>query len=627
MATYIHEQLIAPNNAYKLVVTIEESPYSISGNYTPIKVTGVITGMSGTYSAYNTTSANTVNINGTVYRPTTAYNIGLNKSTQIFSYTQNIPHESDGSKTLAFSWSFSGALSQYNPNGTISKTQALTKIPRASSVALSATRLEYGQTLGVTMTRADSSFKHDITITLPNRSQSYTGVDLTQDFTIPLSWLDGFITGEEASGTVSVQTKQGSTNIGSPVSVAFKAVVPASVVPTVAVNLVKVDNSGAGGLSTYTKSIATISKLTYGQTHTLPYSATLKSVEWATHEFTSTGNECTFTPLLASQTLTCTLTDSRGRKAVQNFAVASVPYSAPTLSAYHERCLSDGTSDQEGEWVRFRPTYTISDIEGLNTPTVGYRINTDPIKEGNVTVASDNWTSALGDGLVFKTNAYFIVIRVTDKIGRSATTTLEIPVSEVLLNFPDSADSLAIGMFSNKGRTLQVAWDAEFYGTFSVKGEEVYSPSNKPTPEDIGAFPNTGGTIEGDVNVTGLLETTTLTTTGATSTGDTTVKSIRSLGNAQIDGNLGVNGDFTIYGSVQGDFPKYIPVFTGDANGVTHSCVVFAANATNTPTTYCTLMTLARGSTDTTQVAFGNGAQLWTRFRNAQSTWTAWTAK
>ncbi len=126
---------INPSSAYKLTMTITESEVNVSKNTSKVKVVGKISGVKSSYYAYNSSSTNTVKIDGTTYKPTTAYNVRNGTSTQIFSYTKTVTHANDGSKKLSVSWSFNGNLSSYNPNGTVSGSVNLTKIARHGNIS------------------------------------------------------------------------------------------------------------------------------------------------------------------------------------------------------------------------------------------------------------------------------------------------------------------------------------------------------------------------------------------------------------------------------------------------------------------------------------------------------------
>lgn len=133
MAEYT--QVINPGSGYTLKLAVTESDISTANNTSKVTVTGVVSRNGDTYKSRNANgSANTVNINGTTYNPNTAFDLYNNWSVQIFSYTQTITHNADGSKSIPISWSFNGQSGTYAANGSISITRTLTKIARGATV-------------------------------------------------------------------------------------------------------------------------------------------------------------------------------------------------------------------------------------------------------------------------------------------------------------------------------------------------------------------------------------------------------------------------------------------------------------------------------------------------------------
>lgn len=119
------------SSADKYTMTLSYS-YSTSAanNKTTLTIKGVIKSNNSSYTSYKSSSTNTVqvrynNSSGTSVlsnSPTTAYDCRNLGSTQIFSYSVDIPHDSSGNRTVWVSWYFNGNQSTWNPTGTVTGT-------------------------------------------------------------------------------------------------------------------------------------------------------------------------------------------------------------------------------------------------------------------------------------------------------------------------------------------------------------------------------------------------------------------------------------------------------------------------------------------------------------------------
>ena len=117
-----------------------------------------------------------------------------------------------------------------NATGSAS-TLSLSTIPRASSISsvTSSVTVNGSNKVTVNISRKSDSFTHDVTI---KANDSYkttiTGVGTSTSYSIPVTWINAIGSNASATVTVTVQTKSGSTNIGSAVSTTFTIVKPSA---------------------------------------------------------------------------------------------------------------------------------------------------------------------------------------------------------------------------------------------------------------------------------------------------------------------------------------------------------------------------------------------------------------
>lgn len=168
------------------------------------------------YTVLNNASAT---VAGSKYSKTSAVN--LYNDTVIFSGDVTINHNANG--TGSFSASVSSALLYTSTNSTGSGSWALPTIPRASSISSISNDgmvINGSNALTVNISRKSSAFTHTVNFTFGSRTHSATGQRTNCTYIIPLSWIDTFGSGGSGSktGTVSVQTYNGSVAIGSAVT-------------------------------------------------------------------------------------------------------------------------------------------------------------------------------------------------------------------------------------------------------------------------------------------------------------------------------------------------------------------------------------------------------------------------
>lgn len=179
----------------------------------------------GAYNTYGT--AWSININGQKFSGTSVWSTkNTNEWQTLGNASKKITHNPDGSKTITISGehvgnSASGNSKMGNSSGSGSLT--LTKIPRASKVSLSTTNFTIGTTVRINTNRVTSSFTHKAKITFngktlsdKNNIGSYLDWNTSDLFSLMTDKV-------ESTGTVTLYTYSGSTQIGNPTSINFTA--------------------------------------------------------------------------------------------------------------------------------------------------------------------------------------------------------------------------------------------------------------------------------------------------------------------------------------------------------------------------------------------------------------------
>lgn len=208
---------------YKLEVT--ENSYSIENNTSSVTVTAYIgrasstSYLGGSWSGSITVDGSTQNMSGTIPYPTYINGGGwLELSTKTFS---SVPHTSDGSKTASVSSSFSS--SAFTPSSaSASGDVILTTIPRASTIT-SVTTVNVGSNTTITVDRKSSSFTHTITYTFGslNGTIATKSPNTSISWTIPNTFYAQMPNDKTKTGTMTITTYNGNTQIGSSSSKTF----------------------------------------------------------------------------------------------------------------------------------------------------------------------------------------------------------------------------------------------------------------------------------------------------------------------------------------------------------------------------------------------------------------------
>ncbi|MDE6952733.1 MAG: DUF859 domain-containing protein [Erysipelotrichales bacterium] len=211
-----------------------------------------------------------VTVNGTTYSG--SYTGGTGNTTTgtktLCSKTTTISHNSDGSKSFSVSANFDIQITYSGSTlstMTLSGSQTLNTIPRASSISslTSSITINGTNSLTVNINRKSTAFTHTVTFKLGSYSQSFTSVATSQTYTLPITWLNALTSSSSLSGTCTVTTYSGSTQIGSSVSSSFTAYRPSA--STISLASSSIDCNGSNQLK------LSISRVHSSFTHTVKY--------------------------------------------------------------------------------------------------------------------------------------------------------------------------------------------------------------------------------------------------------------------------------------------------------------------------------------------------------------------
>lgn len=192
----------------------------ISTNATKLKVDVYLGATSYSRAVRGNVSAtHTINVNGTNYTFTTgAYTIEKNTNVLLGSITTNaIPHDTDGSKkvTVTASSPDLAQASGYGPySGSAKGEVTLITIPRTSSVTCADGNI--GSSTTININRASSSFTHTLKYSFGSLSGTIVSktAETSYGWTIPTSFYSQIPNSQSGQGTITCETYNGNTLIG-----------------------------------------------------------------------------------------------------------------------------------------------------------------------------------------------------------------------------------------------------------------------------------------------------------------------------------------------------------------------------------------------------------------------------
>lgn len=424
-------------------------------------------------------------------------------------FTVNHNSDGTGSATIYWKWDVSSTWAGIvSPSGSFKIT--LPSIPRSSAIT-SASNITLGNKCKIIWTPASTSFKYKIKFSLGNWNYTtgYISPNTTSAYTYGDYTISGTVTAnnttiykelpKSTSGTMTATLttyNSSDTKIGSSSSKTFTVTIPDTVKPSLGtISLDPVDLTSVYGTS-MNYLVQGKNKLTMKTTGAAAGTgSTIKSYKFEVLSGTtviSTTNTTSASVSLGPFTKTgilkfrLTVTDNRGRS-VSNSGneptCTCYAYGPPSFSSFTAcRCKSDGTADNNGEYIKYSLTVNYSAISNSNNSTVKiyYKKST-----------ASSWTSALNaltssttksasaiikDGneaaVKFDINStYYVYATVTDNYKASVDSSkITIFGSPRIFNIRSNGSGIAFGKMAEKDNLLESKWPVKFDSSCAIEG-------------------------------------------------------------------------------------------------------------------------------------------------------------
>lgn len=406
------------------------------------------------------------------------YNYSSTGWYKLGSRSITVSHNADGTKSLALTAEWDcGFDSSYTPRHlSLSETVTLTTIPRASTATVSGDTL--GTALTITIKRASGGFTHRLYYSCGQLGKQTiaTGVGTSYSWTPPVSLAQQAPNAATVAVALLVETYNGSTYVGAS-TLQLSLAVPTNVVPSLTVALSDPTNVS----TTYGGYVQLRSKLKVALTASGAQGSTIKTYSvkvGSIYAGASATGTTDYLPGAGTLTVTCSVTDSRGRTTTKTQSITVLAYARPTVSAITAaRCNANGTANRAGTYGKVTFSGAVTSLSAKNSATyaVQYR-----------EVGAEDWTTAgrpaAGEytptdvSVVFaadKSKRYEVRVVATDAWESVGSSLRDLPAAYALYHLAKHLLSVGLGRLCDKANALQVGLSAYFDRDVQIDGTLV----------------------------------------------------------------------------------------------------------------------------------------------------------
>lgn len=521
------------NNRFTLKLTLTEGTPNVAENKTPVSFTlQLVANTAYNFSTYAIGSE--VYLDGTrvhYQERTTAkqYSIDDYGTLTLASGTAYITHNSDGTKSMAFSFSIDMKAVEYTPGAlSYSGTMTLTTIARATTPVLSSPSFYMGADISVSLPRAAASFTHTLRCKFGTKN-ILMGENLGTSHTwyVPYSLAEEIPNNPSGIGVISCETYNNGSLVGTK-DAAFTALVPedSNTKPTLSMVLSPVDNASWVTSGTYIQGKSKVKAVITGAGK---LNATIKSYNLTVDKVVQSDTSNTITSALLGKAgsipVACGVVDTRNiPSAPSSTNITVYPYAPPSILSHTMfpsiivgRCDSSGTLSDTGTKLKIvlrKKWYSLSANE--NTATLTCVVKGSDYNSGTLTLSAS--TQATGGGASngyvswYDVNtilsgvtldiakAYTVTITVTDRYGATDTLEVKIPTSEVAFHLRKGGKGAAFGEYAEAENVVAISSQMKL----KAKGNaEVDGALTVGGTASVNAITSKGATVNGNSSVTG----------------------------------------------------------------------------------------------------------------------------
>nr|HML46253.1 DUF859 family phage minor structural protein [Clostridia bacterium] len=389
-----------------------------------------------------------------------------------------------------------------------SATITITYEEGVSQPSVSASSIDLGSSVTISTNRLSTSSTHTLSYSFGGASGTIaTGVGDSVAWTPPISLAAQIPVATSGQCTITCYTYYSGVLTGTK-TCTITLIVPTSVAP--AISAVNYSEAVAGIAAQFAGYVQNKSKLAVsiaasgaqGSTITA-YRATLGG---------STYTAATFTTGLLSasgnNTLSVTVTDSRGRTAITTRTITVLAYIPPSLSLFKaERCNTAGTAPQtDGTRVRISATAGASSVNSKNTMScvVYYKLSSASTWTQATTITPSNYAIASTNLLLSQTfdalSSFDLMIRVTD-FFHVVEQAVSIGTKQVMMDFYRNGTGIAFGKVAETAGAVEMGWPIILSEPLGVAQGGTGSDNGTGACNNLGAVKKAGDTMTGNLSI------------------------------------------------------------------------------------------------------------------------------
>jgi len=343
----------------------------------------------GYASMWGVTADLTITINGGSAIEHPAINIGTGSSQLIFAHDYNVPHNSDGTKTVGIKISVALNTGGYG-SSMVAFDLPLSNIPRASDVSASTGTI--GSAMTINISRKNSAFTHTVKYSFGSKSGTIaTNVGTSCSWTPPADLATVIPSATSGIGGITVDTYSGSTKIGSK-SAQLTLNVPTSMTPSLGSITLTDSNTAVKNLlntaNTFAEIVSDIKVAFNSATGIQGSTITGYHAEIVNKNQSTTANNGNLGLMKwnGSAQVKAWVTDSRGRSSnAVTTNITVLEYFLPTLTFTAVR----GDTNQSSDKIVVTRTAKIAPLKIGNTQKNSFKLSFKTAPFGSTTYTAD----------------------------------------------------------------------------------------------------------------------------------------------------------------------------------------------------------------------------------------------
>ncbi len=489
MATHYKNLTVSSGSIWgRLELILTPKAYNVAGNYTPVDYVYRIRRTATTFGGYwsNLTQKGSLVINGTTIAVNDyTYDFRSNYTKVLASGTINVGHNSDGTKTMAFSGSITTTGNV--PSGSITGSEVLPQIPRASTITTFA-NFTMGNNVPFTLDKKYSAFVHRIELLVGNdviasldtsSASGQVSINMAAKLAL-ISKLNA--TSKSVTATLRVRTYTNSnytTQVGATqTQTATATALNADIAPVPSITSIA---EAGSGLSSFTVFVQSKSKLRIRSSATTNGSATISRTQVTFDGVNYQGNDITTSTVEKTGTLsvTVTVTDSRGVSSSITQNVTIIAYFAPRILKFNVQRYPDGESTD----LRAEVSFEIAPVSNQNAKN--YILRYRRVGQGNTNLVNSSAyyerdVVHQATGILNTDYTYEIELVLSDSFGTIDPIVAEISTGFELLNWNASGKGWATGKVSEDPNAFEVGMPLKMFDSLLDKnGHEVLATTQR----------------------------------------------------------------------------------------------------------------------------------------------------